>query len=393
MFSLKRTSSQEPNPTNANPQTALPNNFGKIRTLREDFDNFQSGKKEELDDADSSLPPAQSIPPAPQKTQAPEAIPAASQIPPSPPKKIEENFSAGPVPQIPQTKISGEKKEISNPFGSENYFSDKSPFEDITKNNQTGATNKPSQKRSGGLVVALLSAFLVLTVSGGGFYYYWFFLKKTADVPTTAPVQTPPKDSPQNPPEENISNGKVRALSADLAGGNEAFRMAFQKMASDFISSASENDLIELRPVGKDNRQISAADFISVSSLGLSESIIQKFSPNDYSLFVKKENGEARAGLVFMVSDQTGLSENLLDREKQLPSEIDVVYLGQSVPAEDPAFSSSKYKNADIRYYNFSGQNNLSLDYTAIKGASGGYLVFATSKETIRSILDYMSEK
>jgi len=56
-------------------------------------------------------------------------------------------------------------------------------------------------------------------------------------------------------------------------------------------------------------------------------------------------------------------------------------------------FNSSKYKNADIRYFNFLSPANTSLDYTVLSNGESSYFIFSSSKNSIRAILDYMSEK
>ncbi|MDI6778107.1 MAG: hypothetical protein QMD77_02855 [Patescibacteria group bacterium] len=393
MFSLKRSSG--PNPTNIDPQTTLPNNHGKIRTLKEDFENFQSGKKEAEEKIPADLPPAQAAPPV-QKSPAAEkeaSLPSVPQVPLSAPKPAETRLSSSSAPQALPAKFSDEKKEVLNPFGSNSYFSDKSPFEEVNKTPQQETASAPPKKKSSALIVVLVSIVLVLAILGGGFYYYWFFMKKPAGAPAAAPTQTAQTEASQKSPQEASPNKNVRALSVDPTAGSGEFQTAFQKMASDFIAGASESNLIEVRPIEKDNQQISISDFVSVSSLNLPEAVTQKFSVSDYSLFIKKENGEARAGLVLKLTDQTGVSEELLAQEKQLPSGVNFLYLGKTLPAAEPTFHSSKYKNADIRYYNFSSPENTSLDYSVIKGARDGYLIFATSRDSIRSVLDYMSEK
>jgi hypothetical protein len=227
-----------------------------------------------------------------------------------------------------------------------------------------------------------------LIVLGGGFYYYWFYIRKlpTAPAPTSFPAQTAA-------PSQNKTPQNVQSFPVDPSAGAGEFQTSFQKMASDFLVSASENSLIETRPVDKNNQQISAKDFMALSSLNLPETIAQKLSSDNYGLFLKKENSEIRTGLVFKLSSLADLTNELLLEEKNFPSRISFLYLDQKPASAEPMFNSSKYKNADIRYYNFPSPPNASLDYSVISGKDASYLILATSKETLRSILDYMSEK
>jgi len=226
---------------------------------------------------------------------------------------------------------------------------------------------------------------------GGGFYYYWFFVKKpSSQTPAqeTAETQQAPTSQTQNQESKN-----VRVFLVDPSAGSIEFQKAFQKMTEDFLSGASENELVEARPVDQNNQQIQVKDFISLLSANLPETVTQEFTADNYSLFAKKENGEIRTGLVFKLTEPTGLAGELAQQEKNLPTDLNSLYLNQAVPGAEPAFNSAKYKNADIRYYNFPSPQNTSLDYSVVSGKTSGYLIFATSKNTMHSILDYMSEK
>jgi flagellar basal body-associated protein FliL len=384
MFSIKH--STEPNPTNVNSSTALPNTYGKIRTLKGDFENFQTGKKESADEAlPTDAPLGTGLTPSQELERAvAAALPiSGDQVPPASSQPLQPQPVAMPAPPVAQENGAEKTGSLPSPLGSNDYFADKSPFEAINEAPRENTANVPPKKKSGSLFVILLS-FLFLVVLGGGFYYYWFFVKKPAPSQTAAP-KTTQATTP--------SGKKILALTVDPVSGNEGFKQALQKMAGDFLLEASENNLSEARLVGKDNQQLPVKDFISVSLLNLPETVTQRFSSDDYSLFLKKENGEVRAGIVFALSDPTSVPEELLGQEKNLSSQIKFLYLNQTLPGIEPVFSSSKYKNADIRYYNFSSPLNTSLDYSVIKGKTGGYLIMATSKETIRSIMDYMSSK
>src|SRR4030042_6260929 len=88
MLSLKNQS--QTNPTNINPNTALPNNHGKIRTMKEDYENFRSGKKEVDEETEKeileSAASATARPVPKEKPAEPAAFsPPESKIPPGPP--------------------------------------------------------------------------------------------------------------------------------------------------------------------------------------------------------------------------------------------------------------------------------------------------------------------
>jgi len=98
-------------------------------------------------------------------------------------------------------------------------------------------------------------------------------------------------------------------------------------------------------------------------------------------------------GAAFKLSQTSGLSESLKNEEGTMAKNLMSFYLDAALPEVQPAFNSSKYKSADIRYFNFPSPPNTSLDYTIVPGQDNNYFIFATSKNTVRSVLDYMSEK
>jgi flagellar basal body-associated protein FliL len=388
MFSLKHSS--EPNPTNVDPGSVLPNQYGKIRTLKEDFENLKSGKSET---EEVSIPPASGTPQAIQKSEtSPRPFPAQQPIPPvTPPFPSQLQPKPGPGPKLSSEIKADMQKEKLTPFGTDSYFPEKSPFENIEQAPQAPLPAKAPEKKSSSLWIILGSSLLILVMLGGGFYYYWFFVKKpSSQTPAqeTAETQQAPTSQTQNQESKN-----VRVFLVDPSAGSIEFQKAFQKMTEDFLSGASENELVEARPVDQNNQQIQVKDFISLLSANLPETVTQEFTADNYSLFAKKENGEIRTGLVFKLTEPTGLAGELAQQEKNLPTDLNSLYLNQAVPGAEPAFNSAKYKNADIRYYNFPSPQNTSLDYSVVSGKTSGYLIFATSKNTMHSILDYMSEK
>lgn len=390
MFSLKRPS--EPNPTNVDLGSALPNDYGRIRTLKEDFENLKSGKGE--DEEEPALPASQKLG-GPQNTERSLSLsPVRQPQPPAPPVSPPPPSSSQPQPK-PESKLppktnTGTEKGLPVPFGTDSYFSEKSPFENIEQAPQAQKFAETPEKKSSSLLIILVSSLLFLAILGGGFYYYWFYVKKPPSSQIQEAAKTQSVTTSQTQTQENKN---VRAFLVDPATGSTGFQKAFREMAENFLSGASENELVETRPVGQDNQQIPAKNFISLFPITLPETITQEFSDDDYSLFVKKENGEIRTGLVFKLSSPAGLTEELAQQEKNLPAELNSLHLNQVSPPAEPTFNSAKYKSADIRYYNFPSPPNTSLDYSVIKGKIGGYLIFATSKDTLRSILDYMSEK
>lgn len=391
MFQFKRrTSDGEANPTNVDPNTALPNSYGKIRTLKEDYENFKSGNLKEESADPGKIAASPEIIPSP----TPDPQPAAP-LPQSPQPEIklpepEEKKAERPAPAPHEMKSAG--KETLNPFGSQTFFNDKSPFEEEKKDapsEEKTVTEKPKDGSKKTLVV-VFSLLLVLAIIGGGFYYYWFFMKK---LPPQENVSTPVKPENETPqPEAQPENENLRRLNISAGSPKEENQKILRDFADSFLSSASENDIIEVKILDKEDRAVSPKDLETSLGFALPAGLAENLS-DDYSFFVKKENSEARIGAAFKLSATEGLSENLKQQEKILPSNLSPFYLGQTPIGEITGFNSSRYINADIRYFNFSAPPNTSFDYSIITDKQNSYFIFATSKYCIRSVLDYMSEK
>jgi hypothetical protein len=134
MFNLKSSFFGEKSEDKAQ-NTALPNSFGKVRTLKEDLENFQSGKKEEEEVVTQGNPFSQN-------QQAPAAATLSSGSRTAPPFSPSASPSPPPSPPISsQSAAFSEKnpsmepeKKNENPFpgslGSSSYF-ERSPFENV----------------------------------------------------------------------------------------------------------------------------------------------------------------------------------------------------------------------------------------------------------------------
>ena len=161
-----KTSFSDPNPTNVNPNTALPNSHGKVRTLKDDFEEMKSGKiKKEQELLSEDIAAVNPLP------AAPAPIPAPAPRPMAEPPKLPERPAFLP----PKEEKRGEK-EASSPFGSQSFFNGKSPFEEETQPAlpQKKVEAAPKRKSRKTLVIAF-SSLITLAILGSG-YYYWFFI-------------------------------------------------------------------------------------------------------------------------------------------------------------------------------------------------------------------------
>jgi len=396
MFNLKASLFGQ-NAEDKRQNTALPNSFGKVRTLKEDLDNLNKGVGE--------IEISNSIPP--QNQPFPMSPPPANAPPPPGPNK---SFSETPMPQAahpperaytpqPNADINPPKepqKNEVNPFpeslGSSSYF-EKSPFEE-TKPAKVSETAAEPKKYEGKTVMMVLSIVIAVAVLGGGFYYYWFILKKAPEETNQELLQKAPVADTVPPAQENpeSENKNLRHLNVDLASSPEGLKNEIKKMADEFVGSSPANGLIEVNVLDKNNQAIKIKDFLTSLGITLPETTSNRFLDN-YTLFIKNDGSEARLGAVFELSGIDGFAAELSQQEKSLPTKFRAFYIKQAPLETDTPFNSSQYGNANIRFLNFPNLSNTSFDYAIVKGKQASYLVTGTSKNTTQSILDYMAGK
>jgi hypothetical protein len=386
MFQFKNASSgsQAPFIPANNPVDIPP---AKIRTFKEDLENFKKNKA--LDDPEEN-----------EISLAPEAAakPVASEPPPleqpiqktaifAPKKKppVDNPFQSIPAPP-PASALNFGGAPLNPP--SQSFFPEKpAPLIEngnIPSDKKTSPSDKP-RKSNGGLFFLLF-----LMVLAGGGYYYWFFVKSNTlsifgyTIGKTIIPQSQPSQQATIPESKNQNLHRLVVDSLD----NQGVSTALQKFTANFFSTTSENQLIEIKLLDKNNQPIGKKDFFPGFGAQISDSVLSKLS-EEYSVFAKKEGDSVKLGLVFKTVTSSGLPEEMKKWEPTIISDLGKLYLDQVPNPSTATFSASRYKNADIRYFNLSSPAGTSLDYSVISN----FLVIGTSKDTTRSILDYMSEK
>ncbi|HUD09120.1 MAG TPA: hypothetical protein VMQ48_03465 [Candidatus Saccharimonadales bacterium] len=385
MFQFKNTGLGMKEPDTSN---ALPNTFGKVRTFKEDLENFEKGTpvkdaSEEVAElpAEDKKPIVENLPQGQALPQATPAAPAVEYPPGSP-------FQSAPTPPPISSPSPGANLDTQLPSfrssPSQSFFAEKPAPEENPSPEHAENQSLPQKKSKGGLML-MLAVVLVVAAAGAGFYYYWFHIKSNSSETSSNPTApTPPVASPAPAQSQNKN---LRNLVVDTSQGSTEMKNAIQKFATDFSTSASENDLVEVKIIGKDNQPVGKKDFFSGVGVTVPDPVLMKLS-EDYSLFARKEGGAVRLGFVFKTVTSSGLADEMKNWEPTLPTDLTPLYVGQAPTGMGP-FNSSLYKNADIRYFNFLSPADTSLDYSVISN----FLVIGSSKDTTRAVLDYMSQK
>ena len=371
----------------AGPSNALPNSFGKVRTFKDDLQNF--GKEPPAND----IPEPKNISPPEaekasrentfQKQTPPQSAPAAENVPSNP-------FQSVPTP--PPLSSAGQSLPAFKSSPSQSFFAENpTPADNASPNNQE---NVPASPKAKSKVLPIIILILALTVACGGFYYYWFYIKSSpaetsqspVNQPATAPASTP-GSSASSSSAPATQNNNLRQLVVDTSQSPTEIKNALQKFSTEFATTALEGDLVEIKLLKKDNQLIGKKDFFSGFGATIPESILMKLS-EDYSVFARKEGDTVKLGLVFKTVTTSGLTNEMEAWEPLIINDLLSLFAGQT-PTGSATFDSSRYKSADIRYSNFSSPTGFSIDYSVISN----FLVIGTSKESARAILDYMSEK
>ncbi len=381
MFQFKSSGLSIKEPDNS---SALPNNFGKVRTFKEDLENFKKkgADKENNEDFLLNSTPSQETERSLEKQSFSPATPANANG-----NKIPDNnpFQSVPMP----SPLSSPESDFSNlkSAPSQSFFAENPPAPDnILPENKKEEPATPKKNKSK-LVVLIFVIFIA--AAGASFYYYWFYFKNNPSLISQTPAnQTSSSAENAASISSNLQGNNLQRLIIDTEKSPLEIKNAVSKLTTEFAASSAENDLIEIKVISQDNQPIGKKDFLSGFGLTIPETVLAKLSES-YSLFLKKEGGTAKLGIVFKTITSSGLNEEMKKWESNMATSLKSLYLEKvSAPAEI-TFNSSQYKNADIRYFNFSSPLNFSLDYSIISN----FLVIGTSKDSMRSILDYMAKK
>jgi len=377
MFQFKKAAPGTNEPATTNAQS---NSYGKVRTFKDDFASFEKGDLNKDLSGIENL----SFPPAPEKTSAGQSpIAPETKLPISENKIIPSNpFQSVPAtPPIPSASAALPAFKSSP---SQSFFEEKTTQEETVAPKQNEIPLPP--KKSGKKFIVFLIILLVLILAGSGFYYYWFFLKKNSSPQASDTSATQNKTT--SAVSSDSQNKNLRQLIVDTSQSPTEIKSATAKFAADFMSAAAENDLAEVKILDKNNQPVAKKDFLSGFGLTIPEAVTGKLS-EDFSLFVKKEQGAAKLGLVFKTVTSANLALEMTKWEPTMTADLNSLYLVPASSSGTIVFNPTKYKNADIRYFNFSSPADTSLDYSVISS----FLIIGTSKDSARSILDYMSEK
>ncbi|MEF3691475.1 MAG: hypothetical protein V3574_00270 [Candidatus Moraniibacteriota bacterium] len=249
-----------------------------------------------------------------------------------------------------------------------------------------------------GFFVYLFMFLIILILGGGGYYvlvvkegelpqdYSWSGImnyieedieKSKILIDKTVGEDTPPP-KPVFSEKTNFLVVKTGELTKD--GIKNLINNKFVKM-KDY-----QGDQLEFLLVDEKNASIKFENFANAFGMVLDRKILDNANGN-FSIFLSQKDGLNRMGLAINVKEKDLILKTLSESEPILSQNLKSILLDNesSINIED-IFGDSFYNGIKIRYSNLSSQNDLSIDYFMV----GNYLIFATSKESGRLIIDRM---
>ncbi len=234
----------------------------------------------------------------------------------------------------------------------------------------------------------IAGGILTLTLAGG---LFWYFVMRESEsqvpAPTTPPqviIETTPVVQVEEPPYsvENPNYLPFDTETVTVTGFQELLKQASARMLE-----ANMGQPVEFYLTDKNNNPIAFSRFAYLMNIEVKPEFLAQFDEK-FSLFLYNDVGQARIGLMLSpLPAATALFGT--QREGSIPSAFGaLLYEGIPVPKE-VTFRSGTYQEQAVRYVNIDASKNISFDHAVTKTK----WIIGTSKDTLRAILDAVSEK
>ncbi len=267
------------------------------------------------------------------------------------------------------------------------------PPENNASSNISDDNQKHKKNKKIGTATLITISILIIAIIAAPIFYY--FAKKNNSEENISLEKNEPTDEPDEkeivaitPVLEKYSIQQPNYFKIDMSNSNpEQIRTALKDLLLD-IEKTTNTTLLEFIITDSNNNPISFPIFAIAANITFSNEIKANFE-EDFSFFVFNDNGDMRLGLSLTPKNEPLALDQLHSQESSLLSNLVPLYLsGEAVEIKsEDNFKSSHYKNHEIRYINISKEKNISLDYTSNKKN----IILATSKETMRAIIDKIS--
>jgi hypothetical protein len=239
----------------------------------------------------------------------------------------------------------------------------------------------------GKLIAAVIIVLMIIAMGAGG-YYFWITRQSTSKVvvtPEPQPEPVPqPAPEPQPEPTPKFVAGEINLLKIDTTAASADTIKEILLTYSKDVADSKIAMPVEFAIVDLQNNPITFQDFAKKIGIVFSPALSANLD-KAFTLFIYNDNGDSRLGLGINSKNAKRLKSLLSLEEKTLQKELGPLFLVSQYTLDNGTFETSNYNDNEIRYLNFSTPKNLSIDYSIM-----GNLYIATSKLTLRSMIDYL---
>jgi len=317
-----------------------------------------------------------------------ETVQGTANVPPV--KKIEPIPTPAPGPQKRAINPGDISSRVVHPFTEQMAIPERKKPIEVPLKDVPASTNSSSRKN---LLISIVIAVVVVLL--GGLY---FLINRTPEqvaapqAETAQPTEIQPEETA--PPVTDVSTKKYTSekpnyLSLNIAAlSPEDIKKAILGVVEELKSMPESQTPYEFIVVDVNNNPVTFPIFANAAKLGLSASALSNLGES-FSLFIYNDAENWRLSFAADTTKKDALAAVLLKQEKTLITDTSFLFLDEKPEIITGLFRDSKYKGASIRFFNVNSQITMSIDYSIVNNK----LIVATSKNTIRAIIDQLIAK
>ena len=232
---------------------------------------------------------------------------------------------------------------------------------------------------------------LAVAIIGLGGYYFLVVKKQNQAAPVVSPVVS------EEPTTEVMEEEKPPAPVAPVKQNPAYLSLDTASLSADAIKTAiisktketeisGANNLAEFIIVDTNNNPVSFPIFAQATKINLPATLLNDLSEK-FSLFIYKDKDAIRLALAVTAKEKNELPSKMLAQEKTLAKDLEFLFLDLKPTLTENVFKSGAYKEASVRFLNFSSPANTSIDYSLFKNT----LLVGTSQFSLRAVIDKLS--
>lgn len=241
-----------------------------------------------------------------------------------------------------------------------------------------------------------LIAIVVLVVVAGGGYWFYFLREDITPVVTSSPTPTSTPDFLK--PLKLIFASSDSVVVPDLASLDDMEPLNL--VLSQVVLGESSKNLF-LTPENETGEPVTFSSFVSRFLVNQNQSLIDNVTDKRFGLVISRQQEkfddlgkpitdaepETRTALIVEITDAVVARIAMSEWEQTLSDDLAELFQITEASEQD-IFENNKYRDVDIRFMNFPYPDR-SIDYALVSSANNNtYLVIASSREQVYSIVD-----